>query len=734
MADANFDRPTGTTDFVLTVTPREQWRQPIKPTDGLCAADTGDSCNIITTPYANWIPEFPRISEHHIVTFEDGLWGPQEYTRWPQLYNTNSIHHACIPTRGSPWAPGDQVYDGFGYYAWEEDKSCGISAFGFFNADVLGQLSDIATSVIARYEDAERSAQSRDRLAWFGQALVDIRLGTVLSLLLRSAVEHLKTLPTTRLHALVTGRLAHRLILELCGLTIYHNEVAARMADAKSQRYRILPVLGAFVRSVPAAQLLHRLGIPFWLIQPWTRDVIIQKVVEPRRWSQTLNSSPAWPRVPKSWYDPDGTHQDPGKWTQPSVLFVSNLLCSSALPKLHAVARTEEVERDAKRFKGDDGAFTVLPKPHDVRPTTHNSKKRGHKSRGKRSGAKPSEPHPATTFQPPSTDVVELSPNWRTALTGVSPLPFPPPVALEYFLPPPFVIENAKTNKARYLHNFARIWQFCKLRLIDSSIDGAPLRIAEWRHALYGDYNCDAIEERQRKNTKQAIGPQSDRLGNGLALDQGPSNGDAQSASTAGDRKPEWHVERREAVRALFAKGGGLVSYTDTQHAMYRGVEVSLDRAKTDEEYLRLVIWELYEANWRCELRALDSRLVDYSGDAFRKWEREQVVSSVWHTPSQQSAVTTVDVGEPVYCWFAAGQDGWLGRRGNLRAFVDVMSLWPNFPESLRADKDAIATCEKTHVFDDIEVRAIRFYVQSFTEQFHRLPCPPVRLVTPPLP
>ncbi|KAH9912321.1 uncharacterized protein B0H18DRAFT_831617, partial [Fomitopsis serialis] len=651
----------------------------------------------ITTPYANWIPEFPRISGRNIVTFEDGLWGPQEYTRWPQLYNATSIHHACIPTRESGCrAPGDQVYDGFGYYAWEEDKSCGVSAFGFLNADVLGELSAIATRVIAQYDDAECSAQNRDRLAWFGQSLMDIRLGTVLSVLLRNAVDRLKTLPTTRLHALVTGRLAHRLILELCGLTIYHNEVAPRMADPKSQRYRALPLLGAFVRSVPAAQLLHRLGIPFWLIQPWTRDVVIQKVVEPRMWSDTLNSSPAWPRVPKSWYDPDGTHQDPGKWTQPSVLFISNLVCSSALPKLHAVARTEGAEREAKRCKGDDGAFTVIPKAQNVGPATHNSKKRGHKSRGKRSGGKPSEPHPATTFQPPSPDVVELSPSWRTALTGVSPLPFPPPVALEYYLPPPFVIDNAKTNKARYLHNFARIWQFCKLRLIDSSIDGAPLRIAEWRHALYGDYNCDAIEEH------------------------------AQSASTAGHRKPEWHVERREAVRALFAKGGGLVSYTDTQRAMYRGVEVSLDRAKTDEEYLRLVIWELYEANWRCELRALDSRLVDYSGDVFRKWEREQVVSSVWHTPSQHSAVTTVDVGEPVYCWITAGQDGWLGRRANLRAFVDVMSLWPNFPESLRADKDAIATCEKTHVFDDIEVRAIRFYVQTFTEQFHRLPCPPV--------
>ncbi|KAH9934386.1 uncharacterized protein B0H18DRAFT_843740, partial [Fomitopsis serialis] len=221
----------------------------------------------ITTPCMDWIPEFPRISGREIVTFSDGLWGPQEYTRWPQLYNERCIHHACIPLRGSEYAPGSQVYEGLGYDPWEESRTCGVLGFGYLKGEILTEMCTIAIAVISRYEGAETAAR------------LDRRLGAMLCLLLRNAVDRLRALPSTDLHALVTARMAHRLMLELSGLTVYYTFIVTRIANTHTHATSVLKVLGAFVRNDTAAQLFHRIGLPFWYIRPWTAGLCIRRVV-----------------------------------------------------------------------------------------------------------------------------------------------------------------------------------------------------------------------------------------------------------------------------------------------------------------------------------------------------------------------------------------------------------------------------------------------------------------------
>ncbi|KAH9842051.1 uncharacterized protein C8Q71DRAFT_700623 [Rhodofomes roseus] len=658
-------------------------RWPIGPFDAKCAADAEDDCNVFTSPNMNWVPEFPRISGQEIVTREDGLWGPQEYTRWPQVYNNRCIHHACIPTEQSPYAPGYQVYEGLGFDPWDQSKGCGVADFGQLRSPVMTELAEMAVRVLAGYDKAEAAARKRNEKAFYSDAGVDRRLGGTLGILLRNAVDRLMALPCTKQHAMVTARMAHRLMLELAGLTVYYEVVSVRFSSNHTTPAPLLNVLGAFVRNDAAAQLFHRLGLPCWHIRPWSTHIKIHKIVRPRRWDSILSHVPASPRIPKSWYDPDGTHQDPAGWTHSSVIFVSNMLASSALPRLQV-----------------------------AQPPAHKSSKRGTRSQGRKSGTKASNsgPHPATELQLPPPDLVRVSPNWVAALSQASPLLFPPPVASEYYFPPPFVILNSKTKQSRYIHNYARVRQFCQARLVDSSINGTPLRVADWRHVLYGDYRLDEPSDAIRGSIARA------------------SEGDTLSQA----QTHSYLYERTQAVRRLFAKGGGLTSYNESDVSLYRGFEVNLDLAKNPGHLLALMIWELYETNWRCELRALDTRLAGRSDDAFRHWEREQRIAQVWLSKEYESGFSVVDVSTPSFCWTPAGEDGWEKRRGNLQALLSVMCSWPNVPETVRSNASTIGGCDDVELFKSVDACALKYYVNTFATQFHRLPCPPVLLLQHP--
>ena len=46
-----------------------------------------------------YIPEFPEIQDGIIFLRADGFYGPQEFTRWPQIYTHSLSHYAVIPQK-----------------------------------------------------------------------------------------------------------------------------------------------------------------------------------------------------------------------------------------------------------------------------------------------------------------------------------------------------------------------------------------------------------------------------------------------------------------------------------------------------------------------------------------------------------------------------------------------------------------------------------------------------------
>ena len=49
-------------------------------------------------------------------------------------------------------------------------------------------------------------------------------------------------------------------------------------------------------------------------------------------------------------------------------------------------------------------------------------------------------------------------------------------------------------NRNCYLHHMVTILKFGVLQLLDRTLAGRPLTIAEWRDALWGDYTLDSAD------------------------------------------------------------------------------------------------------------------------------------------------------------------------------------------------------------------------------------------------
>ena len=74
---------------------------------------------VLTSPNCTWIPEFPILESYGFVQFDDGLWGGQEYSRWPQFISRANIHHIAIPR--CP-LKGGAAAEGFGpdHHVWKD--------------------------------------------------------------------------------------------------------------------------------------------------------------------------------------------------------------------------------------------------------------------------------------------------------------------------------------------------------------------------------------------------------------------------------------------------------------------------------------------------------------------------------------------------------------------------------------------------------------------------------------
>ncbi|KAI9060391.1 hypothetical protein FKP32DRAFT_1578124, partial [Trametes sanguinea] len=307
---------------------------------------------------------------------------------------------------------------------------------------------------------------------------------------------------------------------------------------------------------------------------------------------------------------------------------------------------------------------------------------------------------------------VNVPPAWEEALRAAS------PVAREghhgvYFYPPPFLLDTVApmTNApdplpegatvrydakiGRYLHNLLRIRRFCRARIFDPSMSCHPLTITEWRAALWGDYEVRDVTT-------------------------------AQSAKADACRW-QHRAELRNASARLFGRVARIPPYADDMIVQFEGRQLARAAALDDPKLRLQVLWESHEINFRGELMALDTLLVQRENwEDMHRWARERKVSSAWGEPSSVLSVIPSTSGHSAaYVWGTPDHPQWRAAVPSLCSFVDVMSRWPDFPTLLLDD---IATSEGWLVsdFNRVSRAAIAFYVRTFVQAYHRLPVPPV--------
>ncbi|KAH9928326.1 uncharacterized protein B0H18DRAFT_874961 [Fomitopsis serialis] len=641
---------------------------------------------VVTTPNATWLPEFPVASPGEICTRVDGRWGPQEYSLWPQLYHKRVLHHACIPVQGALIDglkfQADDLYDHVAWNEWQVCKECGVPDLGYIDKGSITLLKGVAAHIGVTYH-MSTLAQREDRQK-FGKHLI----ATV-----DQALDQLSILPMIRAHAIALAAHVKRLLLELCGLIVLYEIVQPRALDPAFVAKKALPIRGAFTNDAGTTQVLFRLGIPVWFIQTLTRSL---RVVEVHTYSTPISSRMSdelsQPRLHSDGGDLAGVVQHPGDWPfamQREVLKTLLDIKISPLPNQQPIAADGASDaRPAKKVK-------TSPDVHLDRGRTEQSGSSSRRTRrGKRAAPELPPPHPSLRYQSPHTSVVPGA--WEVVLVAAGTLPSPPSPAT-YYWPPPFLFEGGGGKSNRYYHNYIRIRQFCRQRLLDRTVGAEPLRISEWRDALWGDYRTQ------------------------------PADVPSEDSSTRGKERKQI----QQNVRRLFGNTAGLATYTAALTPQWGQVTVSENTAK-DPALHAQVLWEAHEINWRCEVRALDAELTrSRDWDVLTRWEREARVCRLWSgIGSGLRVIPRWESGETTRArWDSPDESGWREARSTLSELVGVMARWPGLPEELKGIADEIVEYPADK-FRVVQRAALQFYVRTFTNVFKRLPIPPAVLPT----
>ncbi|GBE77708.1 hypothetical protein SCP_0105900 [Sparassis crispa] len=364
---------------------------------------------------------------------------------------------------------------------------------------------------------------------------------------------------------------------------------------------------------------------------------------------------------------------------------VTSTLCDTCLPTLEEAISSNATEPSAKRHKSSEEVETVPREPGTgglgivpVRDATKKQEKTHHGKRGKQtkpdaSASSTHSLHPSLSHH--STDAM-VSPAWSEVLAAVSPLPAPVKVAT-YFFPLPFLFSGDGDKIRQYLHSYVHIRGFCHQRLLDLTIGRLPLKIAEWRDGLWGDYGLDERLEGPAVDSTNSV--------DGGAMSASIVRTTSTSLEHVGAKVNEKH-ERQQNIRQLFAHSGLMSSYDETVMPHWGFDLVSLAQAETFHAH---ILWEVHETNWRCELVALDVKLSSSAswGSLQRShWERQAQVAKVWDSSLFSSAFSVAPAWKQdaaMFCWVPADKEGWEKCWPNLSSFIALAARWPNLPEVL---------------------------------------------------
>ena len=675
---------------------------------------------VVTSPNMDYVPVYP-VETTLVHTYADGLWGPFEYSRFPQPLARGMWHIACIPASPLPPEVPAVLWTLLSSSShWREDLSLGFNGLGYIAADVQIDLISAAQTSIRRFEDSH----SPSNVYTYGKMLV---------LILRQVVDRMRYLPAAPNVAIAVAAHIQRVSLELCGLITYAEVVVPRLESSEDYSDKLLPVVGAFAREGTEAQNLTRVGIPTWFLQPLTRSLPVWRIVESRPWSAAVSHEEMNPPIFQRTSTLVGVANLTGNWQQSMLLTVSKHvagthLASLLLAEVPEVPWEEPLHKRAKVHDRDGAAVRLHMRASaaDIATSAPKKTRRGRRrGQGKANVLAPahddssshgssalSDIHPSKAFTVSAW--YHVHPVWEQALRAVSPIPRAASSAL-YFYPPPFLVDTVSSIAGlhpcaphpecarvdekchRYLHNLVRIRRFLRIRMFDPSLAHEPLTIAEWRAALWGDYSM-------RTHPPRTSGSPSDL------------------------RRAQRRQGERNGVSRLFSRIAQLRSYREDESVEMDGSPVTLDDVSHNPTLRLQLLWESHEINFRTEVMALDTLLVQKpTWLEIHRWEREALVSGLWGPPSSAVTVIPEEVPKhPDFRWHSCDQGDYPDALAlaTLHNFAKVLTRWPDCPEEL-VHAGRAAFMDYLSV-GQLQTMAVEFYVRTFVKHYSRLPVPPI--------
>ncbi|KAI0645257.1 hypothetical protein C8Q79DRAFT_1055353 [Trametes meyenii] len=691
----------------------------------------------ITSPNQLFIPEFP-VERGVIKTYADGRWGVHEYSRWPQMLTEGAWHFACIPRRDEALSAGmrEVLWRTLHTRDWQADPWTGAVGLGFLKCSLVNDLVSAAEEAITAYTRLKDIPHRR------------LVYGSHLIIVLRQTIDRMKLLPSSAGIAVVVAAHVQRLALELHGLCTYFQVLCPRLESTEDYRYHIMGVVGAFVKEGNAVATLFRKGVPVFFLQPLTRRVEVWSVATAKRASSELSNVPSSAPVFQRPHELPGYMTLTGNWSSQMMVSISSEVCSSKLPSLppatpnttqpnvspgHVALPSEHTPTSRETKRPRTQAMPVVnhqppelpskPRPEGQSATISGPKKvhRSGKMRNLRkvrnfrvgvhtTGDVASTERlrqPSKEFVPSA--FVALPPAWINALEDIG-IVRQPSTSTLYFYPPPFLLDTISSNSPpplipvapridekieRYLHNFTRIRQFCRMRLLDGTIDGRPMSIADWRTALWGDY--EVKEEPKMKEDTPA----------------------------ADQRLVKKRYREKNLVASIFA--GPFGSYKANDVGYVGDLKVTVDVATSDLRLRMLLLWESHEINFRCELIALDRALVPRKEwSVLQLWERDTNISRVWGKASGVVGILpTIPEDLSTFHWRSSEDPLWPQAVPALKALTALMTRWPGCPNVLfQLPHDPEEEWDSA-LFNLAQQEATKFYIHQFVEQYHRLPIVP---------
>lgn len=708
---------------------------------------------VIVTPNASYIPT-PATGGQPWQTYEDGRWGGHEYSRWPQFAREGYWHLACIP-RHSEGAVHDILFETLLPRShFVSTPRAGVPDYGYLHHSVVGDLRDAAKAITGPLDKVRYAKESHRE--W----------GDQLICMLCMTLERIQRVPSTASVAIRLGAQVQRLCLELAGLLKYFEVVVPRMKSLATFKVDDLEnCLGAFTYDPDMAWKLWRVGIPVWHIKPLDVNMNVQMVHELVEWHWYVRrprDAPMGPWVPAVINGAPPQHAT----HQKLLLTTASELAGHRL----GLPREERgSDRPGKRARVHDAAaFPRLPPQpdRDGNGISRNAQRRlRHDHAASREhrtlptdGATTRPDHSARSDGRPSVSTLAVSSHmrpgtrglnwqpslvfyesafyrvpqvWAEAMKAMGTLPDPVRASL-YFYPPPFLLDTVRASQLlhgaipvgtlkpealredekslQYLHNLVSIRKFCCLRLVDGSVGGEPLKIIEWRAALWGVYE-------QRDVEAPSIRPRP----------ASPKPGAAQTSKRL--RKAR---EDKNNIARLFGRTGQLPSYSPASAPSLGSIKVDLNAVRDDGRVRVLLLWESHEINFRAELLVLDYELGGGTQwDTLERWRHERETSEVWGEAASAEAIipSHMEASPHLFCWPDVADSGWTRASRHLARFVRILLRWPGGCEALsRAHLNY--TLWDARKYTEIQQAAVAFYVQSFVDTYGRMPIPPIAFPT----